>query len=407
MEDVYELPVPGLQFKLSPEDMQKYTGRPFTESLDKTTEDIFYTMKDGKQTYIDVPNNPEALSKAYFEDMTKGPGGFADFKNGVTILKKAVIPKVNDFGSGKYKIDPYFGTSTTNEMVLPVRANVLEAYKSGADGVHIGNRQAIKEGANPDTKEGRRVLEKYDRGEKEIQKILNELGLGNKKKELTTRITGTDTEYDGTYLKFTDELKDAIEKQGINAFKDGGAVGDIPSEKELAKISQTKLDEIETELKDILGFNIYENLFKGGTLDELYQNYNASKDIKENIIDDTESKLRESLKIPYKDEIIDILQSDNPKENLEQRLDVFGTKQIDRALQGLNLPIDIKKTQEGIEFGKDIYAGDKFNVDFAGYKPDDGDFRGDIDFRYKDRGRFGNIDIQSTLDELGDIDTQK
>ena len=224
LEDVYELPVPGLQFKLSPEDMQKYTGRPFTESLDKTTEDIFYTMKDGKQTYIDVPNNPEALSKAYFEDMTKGPGGFADFKNGVTILKKAVIPKVNDFGSGKYKIDPYFGTSTTNEMVLPVRANVLEAYKSGADGVHIGNRQAIKEGASPDTPEGRRVLEKYDRGEKEIQKILNELGLGNKKKELTTRITGTDTEYDGTYLKFTDELKDAIEKQGINAFKDGGPV---------------------------------------------------------------------------------------------------------------------------------------------------------------------------------------
>lgn len=224
LEDVYELPVPGLQFKLNPEDMQKYTGRPFTESLDKTTEDIFYTMKDGKQTYIDVPNNPEALSKAYFEDISKSPGGFADFKNGVTILKKAVIPKVNDFGSGKYKIDPYFGTSTTNEMVLPVRANVLEAYKSGADGVHIGNRQAIKEGANPDTKEGRRVLEKYDRGEKEIQKILNELGLGNKKKELTTRITGTNTEYDGTYLKFTDDLKKAIEEQGINAFKDGGPV---------------------------------------------------------------------------------------------------------------------------------------------------------------------------------------
>ena len=224
LEDVYELPVPGLQFKLSPEDMQRYTGRPFTESLDKTTEDIFYTMKDGKQTYIDVPNNPEALSKAYFEDISKGPGGFANFKNGVTILKKAVIPKVNDFGSGKYKIDPYFGTSTTNEMVLPVRANVLEAYKSGADGVHIGNRQAIREGADPDTPKGRRVLEKYDRGEKEIQKILSELGLGNKKKELTTRITGTNTEYDGTYLKFTDELKDAIEKQGINAFKDGGPV---------------------------------------------------------------------------------------------------------------------------------------------------------------------------------------
>ena len=34
----------------------------------------------------------------------------------------------------------------------------------------------------------------------------------------------TGTEFDGTYLKFTDELKKAIEEQGINAFKDGGPV---------------------------------------------------------------------------------------------------------------------------------------------------------------------------------------
>ena len=56
------------------------------------------------------------------------------------------------------------------------------------------------------------------------QNILNELGLGNKKKELTTRITGTNSEYDGTFLKFSDEFKKAVDEQGINAFKLGGPV---------------------------------------------------------------------------------------------------------------------------------------------------------------------------------------
>ena len=218
LEDVYELPVRGLQFKLDPEDIQKFTGKSFIDSLDQTPEDIFYTMKDGTQTYIDVPNNPEALSKAYFEDKTISTAGFADLQNGITILKKAVIPKVNDFGSGKFKIDPYFEKTTSNEMKLPVRANVLEAFKAGKEGIHIGPAQASMEGG------GTNILEKYTRGEKEIQKILDELGLGNKKQQLPPRIEGTNTEFDGTYLKFTDELKKAIEEQGINAFKDGGPV---------------------------------------------------------------------------------------------------------------------------------------------------------------------------------------
>ena len=121
--------------------------------------------------------------------------------------------------SGKFKIDPYFEKSTTNEMKLPVRFNVLQAYKSGADGVHIGKTQAITEGS-PDV-----VIEKYTRGEKEIDKILNELGITNKK-GVTTKISDTGTEYDGTYLKFTDDVKKAIEEQGINAFKLGGPVKD-------------------------------------------------------------------------------------------------------------------------------------------------------------------------------------
>jgi hypothetical protein len=66
------------------------------------------------------------------------------------------------------------------------------------------------------------LIKAYESGQKEIKKVLQELGV-NEKGTLTT-IKDTGTEFDGTYLKFTDELKDAIEKQGINAFKDGGAV---------------------------------------------------------------------------------------------------------------------------------------------------------------------------------------
>ena len=207
------------EFTLEPDDIQKFTGRPYTESLDKTPQEI-YNMPagplGGPQKYFSAGPRVEDRVKAYFKDIATDDTPFLKLQNGARILKKAVLPKM-DF-SGKFKIDPYFEKTTSNEMKLPVRANVLQAYKSGKDGIHIGPAQAIQEGA------GGNIVEKYTRGEKEIQKILNELGLGNKKKELTTRITGTNTEYDGTYLKFSNELKRAIEEQGINAFKLGGPV---------------------------------------------------------------------------------------------------------------------------------------------------------------------------------------
>ncbi len=205
------------EFTIEPKDIEAITGRSYKETLDKTPEEIFYMLDETgkKQKYIDVPNNPEALSQAYFKDLYKDDQAFIKLQNGARILKKAVVPKM-DF-SGKFKIDPYFEKSTSNEMKLPVRFNVLQAYKSGADGVHIGDAQANVEGS-PSI-----ILEKYARGEKEIDKILNELGITNKK-GVTTKISGTGTEYDGTYLKFTDDVKKAIEEQGINAFKLGGPV---------------------------------------------------------------------------------------------------------------------------------------------------------------------------------------
>jgi len=211
------------EYTLEPKDIEAITGRSYKESLDKTPEEIFYMLDETgkKQKYVDVPNNPEALSQAYYKDlMTSDSAGMyipgTELKKGVTILKKAIVPKA-DFAN-KFKIDPYFEKSTSNEMKLPVRTRVLEAVLRGSDGIHIGDAQAKNENA------GKVIIEKYARGEKEIQNILNELGLGNKKKELTTRITGTNSEYDGTFLKFSDEFKKAVDEQGINAFKLGGPV---------------------------------------------------------------------------------------------------------------------------------------------------------------------------------------
>tara|TARA_R100000951_G_scaffold33121_1_gene28117 strand:+ start:956 stop:3427 length:2472 start_codon:yes stop_codon:yes gene_type:complete len=204
------------KMSISPRDIEKITGKPFSESLDKTTEDIFYTMKDGKQTYIDVPNNPADLAKAYFDDIADEGTTFFKLANGVKVLKKAVGINAKEFGM---KIDPYFDGGNSKYMKLPVRARILDAYRKGRQGVHIGKQQAITE-SSPE-----RVIQNYSSGEKEIQKILDELiPKRANQKGMISKVEGTNTEYDGTYLKFTDDLKKAIEEQGIDAFKLGGPV---------------------------------------------------------------------------------------------------------------------------------------------------------------------------------------
>ena len=222
-DDVVKLGVD--EFTINPKDIEAITGRSYLESLDKTPEEIFFMTESGlggKQKYFEAGKTLDARAKAYFKDLYKDDEAFLELQNGARILKKAIVPKA-DF-ENKYKIDPYFEKSTTNEMKLPVRTHVLQAYKEGRDGVHIGRAQAISEGADPAEKSGQRVLEKYARGEKELNQIIQELGLGNQKNKILTQVKNTGTEFDGTYLKFTDDLKKAIAEQGINAFKLGGPV---------------------------------------------------------------------------------------------------------------------------------------------------------------------------------------
>jgi len=203
------------EFSITPKDIERITGKPFTESLIKTPEDIFYMLdKAGNQKYINVPNNPMDLSKAYFDDIANIPYlNTFPIKNGVDVLKRAV--SINAKGLGM-KVDPYFDKGKSQYHKLPVRANILKSHKQDRDLIFIGDTQAISEGLDTE------VIKAYQSGQNEIKKVLKELGV-DEKGTLTT-IKNTGTEFDGTYLRFTDELKKAIEEQGINAFKDGGAV---------------------------------------------------------------------------------------------------------------------------------------------------------------------------------------
>ncbi len=215
----------GDAFELNIRDVEIATNKPYQASVQKTPEEIFYMLDDTgsvpRQKYANVPDDPDQLKAAYLNDVINpDEKAFSvTLDNGTRLLRKYIIPKVDqyNFGSGNYRIDPYFEKSTTNTMKLPVRYNILEALARGDDGIHIGSAQAAMEGS-PDA-----VIQRYAQGEKEINKVLEELGLSGKL-GIKSKINNTLTEFDGTYLKFTDEFKDAVAKKGIYAFKDGGRV---------------------------------------------------------------------------------------------------------------------------------------------------------------------------------------
>ena len=220
-----ERPTPriGDAFELDIRDVEIATNKPYQASVQKTPEEIFYMLDEtgSKQKYANVPDDPDILKASYLNDVINpdDKAYLVTLDNGTRLLRKYIIPKKDtyNFGSGKYQIDPYFEKSTTNTMKLPVRYNILEALARGDDGIHIGSAQAKVEGS-PDA-----VIERYSQGEKEINKVLEELGLSGKP-GIKSKIKNTLTEFDGTYLKFTDEFKDAVAKKGIYAFKYGGTV---------------------------------------------------------------------------------------------------------------------------------------------------------------------------------------
>ena len=241
-QDILNLGIDSFVF--SPKDLVRATGKSFEESLPLSPREIFFsTDARGRQKYIDVADDDMSLSKAYFDDLIDDNSNVFDAGDGVKILKKAA--GISDMSRG-FKIDPYFDAGNTKYFKLPVRTQVLKAAKNNEDFVYIGKQRAAEESLDTE------LIRTYQDAQKELGKILDELNVD--KKNVLKTIEGTDTEFDGTYLKLTDEIKEKIRKLGINAFKKGGAVesDEIQATWSLHKPEQAYLEAIKNKNTDFV-----------------------------------------------------------------------------------------------------------------------------------------------------------
>ena len=397
------------EFSVSKTDLEKSTGKPFTETLDKSLDEIFYTLEPTGQGGMRQKYGPgDALERAsrYFDEMATTDDPYFDIGEGISILKRATKYK-DEFIPG-YSLDPYVtgkaGNLRTNYSKLPVRSNFLKAVQDGKDGLYLdsGAKRLGKEGG-----EGTIIESIYQEAGSEIDKILRELGVDPKKYTLKNidnpdkklkPFTGRD--FTGTYVKIDDELRELVKEKGIDAFQAGGPA---ISKREQERMARAKKEEIKDAFQDVVGKNFYKQYIEDTRLEDLYNTYKGVSDIPENI----EQGLTKSdgFFSPFENELKQILKADDPKAEILKMVDIYSAAEIDRLLQSMDLPVDIRKTPEGTRFGKDLYRGDKINLDFTGYKPEEGDFAGNIKFGYTDRTPFGDVSIQSMIDELGDVKT--
>jgi hypothetical protein len=380
-------------FTLSPEELKNITGKPFTESLGKSLDEIFYELEAIKPGSPAVrqkygPGTPGERALNYFNEIVNNDKMTFDIGNGINILKRATKIKPDRFSG--YPIDPYAKGTRTNYMKLPIRSNFLKAVEEGKDGMYFDSaaKRLGKEGG-----EGSKLLQGVFReGENEIDRIIRELGLDPKDYVLKPKdieFKGPGYKFDGTYVKIDEALRKLVKEKGIDAFQAGGPVDE-------SKLEQTerRLDageEIDDILKDLYGTAIANEF---GEFD-----YKAPL---RNFQDSIEKNLSNQFDFKYKDDLMDIYKSDDPGANIENRARKFSTNYINSLLDDLNLPVDVRRDNYGTNFDKIFNVAPNTNVTLDAYKSDDGDFTGDLNLRYSNRGKYGNIDLQSEINELGD-----
>jgi hypothetical protein len=127
-------------FTLSPEELKNITGKPFTESLGKSLDEIFYELEAIKPGSPAVrqkygPGTPGERALNYFNEIVNNDKMTFDIGNGINILKRATKIKPDRFSG--YPIDPYAKGTRTNYMKLPIRSNFLKAVEEGKDGMYF------------------------------------------------------------------------------------------------------------------------------------------------------------------------------------------------------------------------------------------------------------------------------
>ncbi len=390
-------------FTLTKSDLEEATGRPFTESLDKSVDEIFYTLKettpvDGVNPIIQKygPGSPEERALKYFNEMVNNTEQTFDIGNGLFILKKAT--KINPDLLKGYAIDPYVKDARSKVTKFPVRSNFLRAVTEGKDGMYLDSatkRLGKEQGSEYDI-----LQTTYKEAENEISKIIKELGKDPKK--YVRRFDDVDGDLDGTYVNIDDEIRKLVIDKGVDAFKYGGPA---ISKREQEKLARAKKEEIKKQFDDSVKKQFIKDYIDDTRFEDLYESYKKTQDLGIELKDTIGTGLVSNVDFPFKDNLKEIIKSEDPKNTAKELFDFYSTSKIDEALQNLNLPLDVRKTKEGIKLNKDIYSGDQFNIDFSGYKPDSEDFKGNVKFQYANRSPYGNVDIQSMLNELGDVNT--
>jgi hypothetical protein len=214
-------------FTLSKEDLEAATGKPFTESLGKSLDEIFYEVVENPNTNAIVqkygPGTPGERALNYFNEIVNNNKMTFDIGNGVKILKKAT--QVNADRLKGYPIDPYAKGTRTNYMKLPIRSNFLKAVEEGKDGMYFDSaaKRLGKEGGG----QSELLQGVFREGENEIDRIIRELGLDPKDYVLKPKdieFKGPGYKFDGTYVKIDDEIRKLVQEKGVDAFKAGGPV---------------------------------------------------------------------------------------------------------------------------------------------------------------------------------------
>jgi hypothetical protein len=378
------------EFTLTRDELKNATGKEFTESLGKSLDEIFYELEAIKPGSPAVrqkygPGTPTERAAKYFDEMVNNPSPTFDIGNGVRILKRATKVKTDNIPG--IRMDPYAVDNKTVAYKLPIRSRFLEAVSNDYDGFSLDSaaKRLGDEGG-----QDREFLEKlYDNdAPREIEKMLKELGVDPK--EYMGKVDpNINQKFSGTYVKIDDEIRKLVKEKGIDAFQAGGPVDE-------SKLEQTerRLDageEIDDILKDLYGTAIANEF---GEFD-----YKAPL---RNFQDSIEKNLSNQFDFKYKDDLMDIYKSDDPGANIENRARKFSTNYINSLLDDLNLPVDVRRDNYGTNFDKIFNVAPNTNVTLDAYKSDDGDFTGDLNLRYSNRGKYGNIDLQSEINELGD-----
>ena len=214
-------------YTLSKADLEQATGRPFTESLDKSVDEIFYTTKEttpvgGVRPIIQKygPGTPNERALKYFNEMMDNSDQTFNIGNGLFILKKAT--KINPDLLKGYAIDPYAKGARSDVTKFPIRSNFLRAVTEGKSGMYFdsaGKRLGIEGGSDYDI-----LKTTYKEAEGEIAKIIKELGEDPKKYVKKFETDNIDKRFEGTYVKIDDEIRKLVLDKGVDAFKDGGPV---------------------------------------------------------------------------------------------------------------------------------------------------------------------------------------